>query len=756
MFFRFRIPLALAVVLFTALCVVGLRRVRFDNDTVKLLRSHQEEPQYLEGDFANLERTSLLVVEGEDLLTRRSIEEIRRMSLRVAEVDGVAAVYSMLDVRAPRRVGRYLLPLFPFSESPDDRFERARREALAHPFVVGQFLSEDLKTALVIVQFAPEVEGISGFQQVLGDLRKAIETRRSDGLRVRITGAVALQAEIVETLQADIGWLSLAGAILVVVLAMILFRSVGAALLVASGPAVGAIWTVGVLGLLGEPINMLTNVVPLLVLVIGFTDSMHLVFQMRRAMAEGASHVEASRSAVRNLGLACALTSLSTAAGFGSLSVAGVVVIQKFGWTAAMGSALSFFAVITVVPLLASTPLGRLLQSGSPRQTFPSFQRLADFQTLFVTRHSHAIVGGGVLLCVALAALVARLEPDHTVATEIPHSSEAYQALVHVDRVFGGAMFAYATVTWPGREGLRSEGLYDTLGEVHAAIDAAPLLSHPLSIRSLVESLPGDDDPLGRRASQLRYMPDDVLRRQVNTDEHRAVVRIHMPDAGARRLRPVFNDLQHRFDEIADRHPGYRIELVGGAVAVFRYVHRMIEDLWRSLATAAVVMFLMIWIGLRSFRYALVSVLPNVFPLLCTAGFLVLSGRCLEMSSVIVFSISLGIAVDDTIHFLVCYQRERLHGAGEQEAIGITFRKVGAALVMTTVALIAGHGVVLLSGFPAIRKFGLLTAITIGAALVGDLLLLPALLAWRGSGRLLARFSVRFPRGPERPADNSV
>ncbi len=243
--------------------------------------------------------------------------------------------------------------------------------------------------------------------------------------------------------------------------------------------------------------------------------------------------------------------------------------------------------------------------------------------------------GGGVLLCVALATLATRLEPDHTVATEIPHSSEAYQALVHVDKVFDGAIFAYATLTWPGRDSLRSEELYETLAEVHA-----------------------------------------------------------------------------------------------------------------------VVMFLMIWIGLRSFRYALVSLLPNVFPLLCTAGFLVLSGRCLEMSSVIVFSISLGIAVDDTIHFLVCYQRERRHGAGAQEAIGATFRKVGAALVMTTVALIAGHTVVLFSGFPAIRKFGLLTAITIGTAPVGDLLLLPALLAWRTSG--LPRFNARFRRGPERPSGNSV
>ena len=139
-------------------------------------------------------------------------------------------------------------------------------------------------------------------------------------------------------------------------------------------------------------------------------------------------------------------------------------------------------------------------------------------------------------------------------------------------------------------------------------------------------------------------------------------------------------------------------------------------------------MFLMIWIGLWSWRCALASVIPNVFPLLCAGAFIVLSGRYLEMSSVIVFSISLGIAVDDTIHFLVRFRREMSGGADAATAVVRTFKTVGTVLVMTTIALVAGHAIVIFSGFPAVRVFGLLAAITIGSALVGDLLILPAIL----------------------------
>ena len=142
----------------------------FDNDPIKLLRARGEELNYLDGEFAELERSTVLVVEGDDLLTRPSIEALRDICDRAESVDGIKAVYSMLDLRARRRVGRYLLPLFPFSDAPDDRFERACQEAPSHPFVLGHFLSDDLKTALVVVQFAPDVDGIARFQAVLRDL----------------------------------------------------------------------------------------------------------------------------------------------------------------------------------------------------------------------------------------------------------------------------------------------------------------------------------------------------------------------------------------------------------------------------------------------------------------------------------------------------------------------------------------------------------------------------------------------------------
>jgi predicted RND superfamily exporter protein len=729
LFGRHRLILACFVVTATTFAVVGVTRVTFDNDPLKMLRSDKTEFKQLTEDFAALERFNLVVVEGHDLLTPEGVRTIRKIVDKVAALDGVQSVYSMLNLRDNRRVGSYLLPLIPSADAPEDRFRRARLRSASHPLLVGHFLSEDRKTSLVIVELDEQIRDFFDLKSGLRQLKHVLrETTAGTGFRARVTGTPALQVEIVQSMRRDIFSFSTLGTLVAIVIAVVLFRRMAAVFLVAIGPIVGTVWTVGALGLIGEPINILTNVVPVLVMIIGFTNSMHLVLHIRRSASMGASGLEAATNAIRDLGFPCALTSLSTAVGFGSLLLASLDGIQTFGRCCALGSVLSLLAVVTVVPLVASTGLSRYTVLRRPSAGRRRVAVLANRGLDTIVAHSRFVLGGGVAVTILLAALTQRLESDHTLSMEIPRTNDVYQTLAHVDETFGGVMLAYAVVDWPEPSGLRSPEFYRLLREVHDVFDASPVFSNPLSILNLVEALPSDDGNLSRRARELRYVPDDQLRRFISFQKHRALVCAHMPDTGARLLTSAFGELESQFEEIQRRHPGFRIELTGEAVTMFKNIHLMIEDLWRSLLTAGSVMFLMIWLGLRSFHYALVSVIPNVFPLLCTGAFILLSGRCLEMSSVIVFSIALGIAVDDTIHFLVRYQRELQSTRDPPEAVGRTFRIVGRALVMTTVALVAGHGIVMMSAFEAVRVFGMLSAVALASALVGDLVILPALL----------------------------
>lgn len=462
LFARHRFLLACLVVGYTGLSIYGITRVTFDNDPLKLLTTDEFDFTRLVRDVAQLERMNLIVVEDDDLMTPRRIDLIRRVVERTAKVKGVTAVHSLLDARENRRVGRYLLPLFPSRDAPPERFEQARERVATHPLVLGHFLSADRKTSLVIVQFDSSIDSVAEVNDLFARLRRMLDgTVRGSGLRARITGMPAVEVEVVANMRRDIFLFGLLGAALGALISIWMFRSLGAAILANSGPVVGTVWTVGTLGLIGEPINMLTNVVPILVLVIGMADSLHMVLHVRRAVGRGESGLGAAQGAIRDLGVPCAMTSLSTAAGFGSLLVASLSGIRTFGWCCALGSVLSFLAVILVVPLLASTRLSRhVFVPDGPRHR--RMEALADRLLSGILGYPRAVVACAVVLMLAMAVVSSRLEPDYRIASEIPHSSEAYRALEHVDESFGGAMFAYATVRWPDDRGPSSPEFYET------------------------------------------------------------------------------------------------------------------------------------------------------------------------------------------------------------------------------------------------------------------------------------------------------
>ena len=202
-----------------------------------------------------------------------------------------------------------------------------------------------------------------------------------------------------------------------------------------------------------------------------------------------------------------------------------------------------------------------------------------------------------------------------------------------------------------------------------------------------------------------------------------------MRDAGFLYYEPAYDALDASLAALSDAYPGFRFDLTGDPVFYGRNLAQVTRDLMRSLALAAAIILAILWFVFRSWRIGALSVFPNAFPLAVTASLLYLvEGGGLELASVCSFTICLGIAVDDTIHFLTRFQHERLLTDDLEEAILRSVRGVGAALVTTTIVLVVGFGVVLTSEIPVNRLFAGMGVATIAAALLGDLVLLPAMM----------------------------
>lgn len=742
-FARHRLLLTGAVVALTLAAALGNVWLGFDDVPRSVFRSDDAKFALLEEvfrDFGSDDNDCILVVQpaaaregraASDLFTPAAVDALRSIVAALAQVDGVEQVRSLVDVVTIDPLGR-TKPLLPPPDTDDPAaFDRARRAALANPLVHGQVLSADAQTALIVVRLAGNALSITEIEPRVDDLRAAVEAVGvDDTLWVRLTGVPPIRVEIFNTVRRDSKRFVVIGAALAFVMASILFRRFWGVMIVASAPMLGAFWTMGALGLYGEKLNVINTILPTLVLVIGFTDAVHLMHDIRRSAAEGIAPLEAARLAVRHLWLACFLTSFTTGVGFASLAVAEVDVIQRFGIACAVGVVLAFLAVMTVVPLLSSTSLGRRLVPRHLSQRENWRLRAFDFIVDRVIRHYRAVTIVGVAATLLLLGVALQLRPDNRLTETIPKTNESAQALAHCDEALGGMLMAYALVEWDERYELSSPEVIAALTQAQQLCDDEPGTSYPLSVINLLEVLPGSPGDLAARVPLLALAPTDLVRRFVRTDLRRALITVHLRDRGTAAHMPSFDHLEAAFAELEREYPGIRVQLTGSVVVAGRNINQMIVDLLKSLGLASIVIFGCMTIGFRSWLYGLISIVPNLFPMVATAAILVLLGQPLQLTGVIVFSICLGIAVDDTIHFLARFRRELAVDGDVQAAVRRAFHTVGSALMTTTVVLLTGFASVMTSEMPSSRLFAWMSCAAILSALVGDLLILPSLLTW--------------------------
>ena len=257
-------------------------------------------------------------------------------------------------------------PLLPNSTASSERFAKAKTKALAHPLVGDQLLSQDGRTMLLLVNF--DLLFVTDDEDCTSGLRTAAEQAASEyqcDFTFQVTGRVPMFITAMRSHETNQWRYQLIGYGMIAIMSLILFRGLSAVLIVAIAPSLGVFWTLGILHFFDLQDNPFNDVVlPVLLSLVGLTDGVHLMVQIRRYRAAGESEHDAARHGLREVGLACALTSLTTAIGFGSLSLAHHQIVREFGWCCVIGVILTFVAVVTSIPLACSTRLGRRVHVG--------------------------------------------------------------------------------------------------------------------------------------------------------------------------------------------------------------------------------------------------------------------------------------------------------------------------------------------------------------------------------------------------------
>jgi hypothetical protein len=387
---------------------------------------------------------------------------------------------------------------------------------------------------------------------------------------------------------------------------------------------------------------------------------------------------------------------------------------------------LTFVSVITVIPLACATPIGRRVQVGHENGLIDRHLMKVSGIVDWVLGRRTLVAWTAIVVTFACVAISCVLRPDERNSNALPPSSEAARALVHMDRSFGGLESGGVSIHW--NDDAAAEEMLVAIADVDELLRAETLIGHPVSLRNLVDALPGEGELIDR-TSMIELLPPPLKRAFYTPEYQQAQVLFRVQDLGIATYGPVFTRIEGGLEQLSEKYPGFQFELTGHAVRRWRNLYQIVVDLVASLGTAMLVIFVVLSIVYRSLRIGIISVVPNVFPLAITGTYLVCTGQALELVSVCAFTVCLGIAVDDTIHFLTRFAEEHRATGDIDLAIRRSFTQVGTALIMTTLVLVAGFSTVLFSDFRDHRIFASMGTLTIAAALFGDLVFLPALLA---------------------------
>ena len=741
---------ALVILILSVLAVYGVSLLKVDDSLSELFRTDTEEfRQYEAIDrlFPSSEYDVLIVVEGKDLLTRESIKRFADTTIELQLADGVGGLVSMLSARGKPDETGYAAPIVP-DDLPEDAaaFDAMLKDLRDNDIVKGKFLSDDGELALIVISLDRKVVAEQGLRQVVYGLRDAVDaTLEGSGLNTQFTGAPVMQLEIRNAVERDRLVYNGLGFLVGLIVAYLFFRRLSLTLIAVAGPAIAILWTLGVIGALDFRLNLFINVITPLILVQGFSDSMHLVLAVRRAVMAGEDRFAAARKAVLDVAPACLLTAMNAAIAILSLSLAQSALIRTFGQAALLAVGISYIAVAVVVPTLAVLLVRKepkiLAHPEDERGGVGMLQRVTDRIVGFSASRPFILTLLGIAAVAWTGWAYIQLEPRYRLADQVPDQEQALAGSARLDKKLTGANPVHVMIELPQRHSDSGEvaTLYDketlqTIAEAHRILEERAGLGNVWSIDSLRRWLAeAGDDSVETIKRYVSILPEHLVRRFISQDERAVLVTARLPDIDASEILPVVEKIDIELDPVRTAHPEYRISVTGLPAIAARNSATLITELNWGLVGDMFVIFIFLGLALRSVLAGVASILPSLFPIFATGALLWASGGGLQFASIVAITVAFSLAIDSTIHFLNRYhlEEDRLGGGPGKhiEALRQTAHHIGPAVVLTTIVLALGLGVTMLSDLPSLRLFGQLTAVCLFASLIAQLVVLPATIA---------------------------
>ncbi|WP_291727054.1 efflux RND transporter permease subunit [Bernardetia sp.] len=672
-------------------------------------------------------------------------KKIENLGDSVDAVTGVIGLGKLPYIHKNQEIKKFEgKPIFPKQVQTQDELDSLLEFTYQIGFYKNQLINPENKASLALITFLPTITSTAYNHQTVTKISELGDNfTQETGIEIHYVGLPFLRVAISNKVKGEmVIFLSLSIAITAIFI-FVFFRSFTPVVVSLTLISIVIVWTIGILGTLGYEITILTALLPPILVVIGIPNCVYFITKYHQQCNEKKNKIDAIKMVVKKIGIVTLITNTTTAIGFLVLVSTGIGILSEFGLAAGITIFATFFISILILPIVFSylpMPEGRRtkhLNQGLINATLTKFDYVIE-------NYRPMIYLFTTLIVISSVVGLTKIKANSFMVDDLPNDSKEKKDIAFIEENFKGTMPLEIVVDTGKPKAYRKPQTLEKIEQIENYVDSSAHLSSAVSLVTFIkaanqayfnqseQSFNLPDKRTG--AYVLRYLkgqddPTSISAAFVDTTQQMLRVSLKVADIGSLRLDSlVRTSLQPELDSIfSDSTMSARVT---GTTPIFLKGNSyLIENLKWSLLLACVLVAIIIGALFQNIRVMMIAIIPNLIPLLVTAGLMGFFGIPLKPSTALVFSIAFGIAVDDSLHFLARFRQELLAWDFDRhKAIDISLRETGKSMIYTSIILFAGFIIFAFSSFGGTVALGLLTSITLLVAMFTNLILLPALL----------------------------
>ncbi len=691
-------------------------------------RAYYEEVKAAFGE----EKVVLLVLEGEQLLAPEQLDVLKGVIDALEALPFVARVESLFSAPYVKSVEGYLDKEPYLAKLPEtaEQGQALLAQALKNPLIRNVLVSPSghgMAVAIILKQHREDRDD----QEVAQAIDATIAPLLAVYEKAYPIGFAQVRSELAERIMAEQGALMplAVGALLIAL--FLLLRQLIDILTPLLTAAISILWTFGLMGWLGIPINVVTSTVPILLIVVGSTEDIHLLAEFRHAQRQGDNTTLALAHMARKMGRTILLTFITTYAGFFSVGLSGIEVLSQFGLIASTGLLFNFIVTVMFIPAALSLA-GRWQLDGRSRLFDDTTQRWAAAYWAFLIKHRWQAFAVFALLAAVAATGIPRIQINHNPTDSLGKTSPVAQRIARLNEQFAG-LESFSVVIESGiQETFLHSRYLDEIVKVQRFIQE---LDPAMSVTSFADYLtllnnafletdnagvPKTNDEI---AELMIFLDHARVASYVTEDYSRTRIMVRHNISTTAQLRAMLKKIRDYMDRNLD--PGLRAHITGDSMLTLSATNSMILGQLQSVLLILTFFVLIISFLFTDLRVGLLAAVPNIFPVIILFGVMGYAGIPLNIGTTMAAAIAIGIAVDDTLHFMLRYNQELRTSKSQTRAMQKTIYEEALPVLSTSIALTVGFLVFARSDFEPVAQFGLLSALVISTALLADFVITP-------------------------------